>query len=76
MKKNCIGGSYKSYLRSVLILCMMIGSMVSYSYGEERKINWGFPFWEGWVMHSKVNPTWGYLDFFPISVCLSIRIGI
>lgn len=44
MKKNCIGVSYKSYLVSTLILLVIIGSTVSYSYGEEeeRKTKWGF----------------------------------
>lgn len=44
MKKNCIGVSYKSYLVSISILFVIIGSIVSYSYGEEeeRKTKWGF----------------------------------
>jgi len=44
VKKNCIGVSYKSYLVSTLILLVIIGSTVSYSYGEEeeRKTKWGF----------------------------------
>lgn len=43
MKKNCIGVSYKSYLVSTLILLVIIGSTVSYSYGEEeKKTKWSF----------------------------------
>lgn len=42
MKKICIGVSYKSYLFSTLILFMIIGLIISYSYGEEKKIKWGF----------------------------------
>ncbi len=43
VKKNCIGVSHKSYLLSTLILFVIIGSMVSYSYGEEeRRTKWGF----------------------------------
>ena len=43
MKRNCVGVSYKSYLLSTLLLFMMIGSIVSYSYGEEEetKVKWG-----------------------------------
>ncbi len=41
---NRIGVSYKSYLLSTLIVVVMIGSIVSYCYGEEeeRKTKWGF----------------------------------
>ncbi len=44
VRKNCIGVSYKSYLVSTLILFVIIGSVASYSYGEEeeRKTKWGF----------------------------------
>ena len=43
MKKNCMGVSYKSYLLSTLILFVIIGSIVSYAYGEEEKeTKWGF----------------------------------
>ena len=42
VKRNCAGVSYKSYLLSTLLLFMMIGSIVSYSYGEEeKKVKWG-----------------------------------
>jgi hypothetical protein len=43
VKKNCIGVLYKSYLVSTLILLVIIGSTVSYSYGEEeKKTRWSF----------------------------------
>ena len=45
MKKNSIGVSYTSYVLSTLILFVIIGSIVSYSYAEEqeeRKTGWGF----------------------------------
>jgi hypothetical protein len=32
---------YKSYLLFTFILFMMIGSLISYSYGEEKKVKWG-----------------------------------
>ena len=42
MKKDCIEVSYKTYLLFVLILFMITGLKISYSYGEEKKVNWGF----------------------------------
>jgi len=49
VKKNCIGASYKNYLLSTLILFVTIGSIASYSYGEEeKKTNWGFSVLGGW----------------------------
>ena len=43
MKKNCNGVPYGRYLFPTLLLFMTIGSIVSYSYGEEeRKARWGF----------------------------------
>jgi hypothetical protein len=45
VKKNSIGVSYKSYLLATLILFAILGSIVSYSYGEEqeeKKTRWGF----------------------------------
>jgi hypothetical protein len=44
VEKNRIGVPYKSYLVSTLILLAIIGSTVSYCYGEEeeRKTKWGF----------------------------------
>ena len=48
---------------------MIIGSIISYSYGEEKKVKWGFSILEGRVMHSTVNPTRRYMDFSPVSVC-------
>ena len=49
MKKDCIGVSYKSYLVSTLILFIIVGSIVSYSYGEEdeKKVKWGFSVFGG-----------------------------
>ncbi len=49
VKKNRIGVSYKSYLLSALILLAMIGSIVSYSYGEEeeKKAKWGVSIFGG-----------------------------
>ncbi len=44
MKKNCNGVSYKRYLIPTLIILVIIGSIASYSYGEEeeeRKAKWG-----------------------------------
>ena len=59
MKKNCIGVSYKSYLLSALILFMTIGSIVPYSYGEERKTTYGFSILGGTgdAIHSKTDMT-------------------
>jgi len=43
VEKNLIGVSYRSYLLSALILFVIIGATVSYSYGEEEKrTSWGF----------------------------------
>jgi hypothetical protein len=44
VKKNCVGVSYKSYLLSALILFVIIGATVSYSYAEEeeKRTSWGF----------------------------------
>jgi hypothetical protein len=49
VKKDPIEVSYKSYLLSTLILLVTIGSIVSYSYGEERekRTSWGFSILEG-----------------------------
>ena len=48
MKKNCHGVSYKRYLLLTLIIFVIIGSIVSYSYGEEeRKARWGFSVFGG-----------------------------
>ncbi len=48
MKKNYIAGSHKSYLLSALLLFMIVGSIVSYSYGEEeKKVKWGFSIFGG-----------------------------
>jgi hypothetical protein len=48
VKKNCIGVSYRRYLLPILIIFMILGSIVSYSYGEEeKKINWGFSVFGG-----------------------------
>ena len=48
MKKDCIGVSYKSYLVSTLLLFIIVGSIVSYSYGEEeKKVKWGFSVFGG-----------------------------
>ena len=48
MKKNGIRASYKNYLLSILILFVIIGSMASYSYGEEeKKTRWGFSIFGG-----------------------------
>jgi len=43
VKKNCKEVSYKGYLLSTLIVFVITGSIVSYSYGEEeKKTKWGF----------------------------------
>jgi opacity protein-like surface antigen len=44
VKKNCNEVSYMGYLLSALIVFVIIGSIISYSYGEEEKKNttWGF----------------------------------
>jgi len=48
VKKNCHGVSYKRYLLLTLIIFVIIGSIVSYSYGEEeRKARWGFSVFGG-----------------------------
>ena len=64
MKKNCNGASYKSYLLFTFILFMMIGSLISYSYGEEKKVKWGFSIFGGTgdAIHSKPDMTvYGFL---------------
>jgi hypothetical protein len=47
VKKNCIGVSYRSYWLSTLILFMILGSIIPYSYGEEKKVEWGFSIFGG-----------------------------
>jgi len=48
VKKNCIGASRKSYFFSTLLLFMIFGSIVPYSYGEEeKKVKWGFSIFGG-----------------------------
>jgi opacity protein-like surface antigen len=48
VKKNCSGVSYRSYLVSTLLLFIIVGSIVSYSYGEEeKKVKWGFSVFGG-----------------------------
>ena len=65
MKTNCIGVSSKSYLLSSLILFVIIGSIVSYSYGEEeKKTTWGFSIFGGTgdAIHSKPDmKVYGFL---------------
>ena len=58
MKKNCNGVSYRRYLLPALIIFAIVGSIVSYSYGEEeeeRKAKWGFSVLGGTgdAIHSK-----------------------
>ena len=62
MKKNCTGVSYKGYLLPALIILLIIGSIVSYSYGEEekeqeRRAKWGFSVFGGIgdAIHSKTD---------------------
>ena len=49
MKKNCNALSYKRYLIPTLIIFVIVGSIVSYSYGEEdeKNIKWGFSVFGG-----------------------------
>ena len=49
MKKNCNALSYKRYLLPTLIIFVIVGSIVSYSYGEEdeKNIKWGFSVFGG-----------------------------
>jgi hypothetical protein len=65
VKDNCIGVSYKSYLLSTLILLVILGSIVSYSYGEEeKKTRWGFSILGGWgdATYSKIDTqVYGFL---------------
>ena len=42
MKKNCLGALCKGCLLPALILLTVIGSIISYSYGEEKRVEWGF----------------------------------
>ncbi len=42
VKKSCIELSYKYYLIFTLVLFVTIGPMISSSYGEEKKVKWGF----------------------------------
>jgi hypothetical protein len=58
VKKNCIEVSYKSYLVSALILLVIIGPTVSYSYGEEeKKTRWSFSILGGTgdAFHTKIH---------------------
>jgi len=49
VKKNCSGLSYKRYLLPTLIIFVIVGSIVSYSYGEEeeKNVKWGFSVFGG-----------------------------
>ena len=48
MKKNCVEVPCKTYWVSTLLLFMVIGSIVSPSYGEEEeKAKWGFSIFGG-----------------------------
>ena len=49
MKKNCNGLSYKRYLLPTLVIFVIVGSIVSYSCGEEeeKNIKWGFSVFGG-----------------------------
>jgi len=50
MKKNCIRVSYKRYFLPTLLVFMIIGSIASYSYGEEdgeKRARWGFSIFGG-----------------------------
>jgi hypothetical protein len=56
--------SYKSYLLSTFTLFMIIGSIISPSYGEEQKVKWGFSILGGTgdAIHSKPDTTvYGFL---------------
>jgi len=60
VKKNCNGVSYRRYLLPTLIIFAIVGSIVSYSYGEEeeeRKAKWGFSVLGGTgdAIHSKTD---------------------
>ena len=48
MNKQAIGISHKTYLLSTLLVFMIVGSIVSYSYGEEeKKPRWSFSVFGG-----------------------------
>ena len=67
---------YKSHILSALVLLIIVGSLTSYSYGEEKKVTWGFSIFGGTgdAIHSKPDmtvygflprislPLWKYLD--------------
>jgi len=64
VKKNRNGVSNKSYLLFTFILLMMIESLISYSYGDEKKVKWGFSVFGGTgdVFYSKADMTvYGFL---------------
>ena len=65
VKKNCIGVSTKRYLLFTLILFVMIGLTISYSYGDEKKVKWGFSILGGTgdAVHSK--PDMAVFGFLP-----------
>jgi len=72
VKNNCVGVSYKSYLLSTLILFMIIGSMISYSYGEEKEVKWGFSILGGMgdAIYSKPDMTvYGFLPRISLPLC-------
>ena len=66
MKRICKGTSYRSYLLFIFILLLTIGSLISYSYGEEeKKVKWGFSIFGGTgdAVHSKLDM--GVYGFLP-----------
>ncbi|MGO8990540.1 MAG: hypothetical protein ACLQGU_05740 [bacterium] len=75
MKKDYMRVPYKSYLLSTFILFVIIGSIVSYSYGEEqeeKRTSWGFSILGGTgdVFYSKTHiREYGFLPRITLPLC-------
>jgi hypothetical protein len=66
VERNSNGMSYKSYLLFTFIVFMMIGLLISYSYGEEeKKVNWGFSILGGTGDATHGSPDFNVLGFLP-----------
>ena len=66
MKKNYRGTSFKSYLLFIFILLLMIGSLVSYSYGrEEETVKWGVSVFGGTGEATRNKPHMSVYGFLP-----------
>jgi opacity protein-like surface antigen len=66
VKKNCKGTSFKSYLLFIFILLLMIGSLISYSYGREGEtVKWGVSVFGGTGEATRNKPHISVYGFLP-----------